>query len=52
MKRLFSPLLLLLVGLTSWAALPDGYYNNAVGKQGESLMTALEGIIYTHSQLS
>lgn len=51
MKKLFSPLLFLLVGLTAWGELPNGYYNNAVGKQDEALMTALEGIIYTHTQL-
>ena len=37
--------------LSTWADVPTGYYSNAVGKQDEALMTALEGIIYTHSQL-
>ena len=36
---------------TAWADIPDGYYANAIGKSDEALMTALEGIIYTHSQL-
>ena len=50
MKKI-TALLTLLVGLTTWADIPVGYYTNAVGKQDEQLMTALEGIIYTHSQL-
>ena len=37
--------------LTAFADIPDGYYTNAVGKKGEQLMTALEGIVYTHNQL-
>ncbi len=44
-------MLTLLVGLTAGADIPTGYYVNAIGKQDEALMTALEGIIYTHSQL-
>ena len=41
----------MLLGLTAWADIPNGYYTNAIGKQDEALMTALEGIIYTHNQL-
>ena len=35
----------------AWADIPIGYYSNAIGKSDEALMTALEGIIYTHTQL-
>lgn len=52
MKKIYSTLLLaLLLGSTAIAGIPDGYYNNAVGKQDEDLMTALEGIIFTHTLL-
>ena len=50
MKKI-TTLFVLLVGLTAMADIPDGYYTNAVGKIDEALMTALEGIIYTHTQL-
>ena len=33
------------------ADIPSGFYTNANGKSDEALMTALEGIIYTHTQL-
>lgn len=52
MKQFTTLLLALFAGITSWAEIPDGYYTNAIGKQDESLMTALEGIIYTHDELS
>ena len=52
MKKIFTFLLTVLIGLSAWADIPDGYYANAVGKQDEALMTALEGIINVHSQLS
>ena len=51
MKQITSILLTLLVGMTAMADIPDGYYTNAVGKSDEALMTALEGIIYTHTEL-
>lgn len=41
----------MLVGLTAWSEIPNGYYSNAIGKQDESLMTALEAIVYTHTIL-
>ena len=41
----------MLVGLTAMADIPSGFYTNANGKSDEALMTALEGIIYTHTQL-
>lgn len=53
MRKIITSLLLaLMVSVTALAGVPDGYYTNAVGKLNEDLMTALEGIIYTHSQLS
>ena len=51
MKRVTYFILTMLIGFTAWADIPVGYYANAIGKQDEALMTALEGIIYTHSQL-
>ena len=53
MKKTITPLaIMLLASVMAWADVPDGYYNNALGKQDEALMTALEGIIYTHTKLS
>ena len=52
MNRTITSFLAILVGITAWTAIPHGYYNNAVGKHDEGLMTALEGIIYTHTELS
>lgn len=40
------------IALMLWAGVPNGYYNNAIGKSDEALMTALEGIIYMHTELS
>lgn len=51
MKKITYLIVLLLTCTTAWADIPNGYYVNAIGKQDEALMTALEGIIYTHSQL-
>ena len=51
MKKITTLLLTMLVGMSAWADVPDGYYYSAVGKQDEELMTALEGIIFTHRQL-
>ena len=48
----FTTLLLALACLTCWAGIPNGYYNNAVGKHDEALMAALEGIISPHTELS
>jgi len=50
MKKIIL-LLTMMAGITAWADIPDGYYRNATGKQDEALMTALEGIIYTHTEL-
>ena len=49
MKRIYFTLLLtLFVGATAIAEIPNGYYNNAMGKQDAELMTALEHIIFDH----
>ena len=52
MKRFFTAMLAAIIGVSAWADIPIGYYTNAIGKHDEALMTALEGIIFTHSQLS
>ena len=49
MKKYYSTLLLVLLATaTANADIPNGYYANAIGKQDEALMTALEGIIMPH----
>lgn len=35
----------------AWADIPDGYYDNAVGKSGQSLLTALYNIINSHTNV-
>ena len=52
MKKFYASLLTVLIGIAAWADIPDGYYTNAIGTQDEQLMTALEGIIYSHTLLS
>ena len=51
MKKIIT-LFTMFVALTTWANIPPGYYTNAIGQQDEALMTALEGIIFTHSELN
>ena len=52
MKKTFTTLLFaLLIGTTAMADIPNGYYNNAIGKQDQELMTALENIIFPHTLL-
>ena len=51
MRQITSLLLCVLMGLTAAADIPSGFYTNANGKSDEALMTALEGIIYTHTLL-
>ena len=41
-----------MTGLSASADIPAGYYTLAVGKSDEALMTALEGIISMHRELS
>ncbi len=52
MKRNITSLFTLLLCLSSWGNIPSGYYNNAIGKSDEALMTALESIILPHTELS
>lgn len=51
MRRNLLLVLAVMASLTAWADIPAGYYTNANGKSDEQLMAALEGIIYTHTQL-
>ena len=51
MKKITTLLMTLLLGITAYASIPDNYYTNALGKQDEDLMSALERIIFTHTQL-
>ncbi len=51
-KRNIASLFTLLLCLSSWGNIPSGYYNNAIGKSDEALMTALESIILPHTELS
>ena len=51
MKKIIT-LFTMFVALTAWADIPPGYYTNAKGQKDETLMTTLEGIIFTHSELS
>ena len=53
MKKVFAPILLLMVvTLTAWANIPNGYYNKAVGKKDAALVSALEDIVRPHTELS
>ena len=52
MKRIITAMFAAIIGMSAWAGIPNGYYSNAIGKHDEALMTALEGIIFTHSKLS
>ena len=51
MNRLLTLVMAVAIGLASMADVPHGYYNNAIGKKDEALMSALEGIIYSHTEL-
>lgn len=51
MKRIITPILAVLIGVSAFADIPTGYYDNAIGKHDEGLMTALEGIIMPHQVL-
>ena len=53
MKRTYITLLLAAVAMCTFAAAPNGsgiYYQNANGKKGEALKTALCGIIYDRTE--
>ena len=51
MRQITSFLLTALVCITAMAEVPNGYYNNAIGKQNEALIKALEEIIFPHTLL-
>ena len=51
MKKNALFLLLALVSITLQAQIPAGYYNNAEGKTGEQLKTALYNIIHNHTNI-
>ena len=46
--RFFSTLIVAVMSLTAWAAIPAGYYNNLNGKTGAALKTAAHEIINPH----
>jgi endonuclease I len=50
--RLAILLAALATTLTALASIPINYYNNALGKSDEPLMTALRNIIYVHNEVS
>ena len=53
MKKIYATLLLLaLTSLGLMAQIPSGYYNNATGKTGDELKTALHDIIKGHHVVS
>jgi endonuclease I len=53
MKTIINLLLFLFAGLfSSWAQIPDGYYDDAIGKTGEDLKAALHEIIDDHVEYS
>lgn len=51
MKKYLTTTILLLFGFCTFAQVPEGYYNSAIGKQGEELRTALFQIINNHTAL-
>ena len=55
MRRVYFTLAFALVALVASATAPNGsgtYYQNANGKKGAALKTALCGIIYNHTEKS
>lgn len=55
MKKYFISTMVALIAFPAMllaSAMPNGYYNNAKNKTGQSLLTALYGIITNHTQLS
>ena len=52
MKKVLATLFLLaLTGMGLMAQIPTGYYNNANGKTGDDLKTALHNIIKDHTTI-
>ena len=52
MKRVFTTFLSIILCFGLIAQIPSGYYNNATGKKGEALKSALNDIIDGHTELS
>lgn len=52
MKRIYTTFLCLLFGASLYSQAPAGYYDDAVGKSGETLKAALNNIISGHTELS
>ena len=52
MKKATLVLLLTLTGIIAQAQIPNGYYDNAIGKTGEELRSALHDIIDNHTIIS
>ena len=51
-RSILAMAVMLTVGLTALASEPANYYNSALNKSDEALMTALRNIIRNHNQLS
>ena len=52
MRKSVLAFLLVLVSVIAQAQIPDGYYDNATGKTGDVLKTALHGIIAGHTTIT
>jgi endonuclease I len=52
MNRLLLLVSLSLLWCSTWAQIPDGYYDNASGLNGQALQTALHNIIDDHDGIS
>lgn len=52
MKRIYTTFLSLIICFVINAQVPAGYYDNAIGKSGETLKSALNDIISGHTELS
>ncbi|MBR5640121.1 MAG: endonuclease [Muribaculaceae bacterium] len=51
-KSLLTIAAMALAAMSSSAAVPDGYYNNAENKTQQGLLTALYNIIHSHTKIS
>ena len=51
-KSLLTIIAIIFATMSSSAAVPDGYYNNAENKTKQALLTALYEIIHTHTKIS
>lgn len=52
MKRLIALLSVVFVVISLWGQAPKWYYNDAVGKSGEELKTAIKNVINPHTVIS